>query len=203
MQYRNMLFVFAHYSLICFSMPWKATVPVAQQFHKNFKEKKIVPCLHILHWDWKLSKGQCYDSGSSTCTRFIKDLFTTTFTFKIVEMCGSTCEWAFLSWGNSEPAVLTVLGRKGARGKTGLDICFFLTPGAWARESDSAGSEQGARGVICFFLSDCCCTHLAMWDNSFWASPSCSHTECDRLSGRSKPCISWLWLTSEGSDTAQ
>lgn len=63
----------------------------------------------------------------SACIRFIGDLFTATLTFIILVMHGSTCEWApFLSWSNSEPAVLTVLGRRGARGEMGPPVLAFV-----------------------------------------------------------------------------
>lgn len=72
--------------------------------------------------------GKYNDSDISACIGFIGDLFTTSLTFKTLAMYASTCEWAaFHSWSNSEPAVPTVLGRRGARGKVGPPVLAFVS----------------------------------------------------------------------------
>lgn len=120
---------------------------------------------------------------------------------------GSCCKWAaFHSWSNSEPAVLTVLGRRGTRwwwwGK-GLQTLAFVSfqpqpPGlgqlpllALDRELKMPGHRD-----FCFFTG---AAAVLIWPSlpllfqSFSKGskvfPSCSHTQCDRSSGGSKPAF--------------
>lgn len=107
--------------------------------------------------------------------------------------------------GATQSLLFWVLGK----GPSSTGICFSLTPGVWARDSDSAGSEQGAKGITCFFIVTAA-AHI--WHSVPTISKLLQKKQdvsklqphrAWQIKWELQTSISWLWLTPEGSDVAQ